>query len=583
MTKKDLQFFFKRRMVELLHEDTLDSYRVRVNNAMTILIELNGVLGNWLNGNIKRYETVDYCLQECKSLVECDDCINYDEIEMSKDILNQQIENFVSTNKNGLINTVETMKLQFMVQKCILFNKDNYLNKLLGKIREEINITEDIPEEGFIPKLTKLDNYISAFACELLRLGYSKNHLYKFFIAFKKNKKHLCFHEAFDDMQRKLSSLAKQDYTVIFKLWFQTEELASNANANIVYLKKEVPGDLKESILGKNISYKKTNAKTQFFIMQKSALDSAMAAKKCYDDLSKELDLNLEYTKNVEMPSTALVFCPQQQNRQDYRVTLEHIYVLDKGTFATEEGKSLSEAMNNIEKNANISNDVKDRISVALRHLRIGDHQLEIEQQFINYWIAIEFIFASASSKESTFERIKKFLPNILGSGYIKRNCLYLNKMLKGNHLIGEEDSWWEKSEEEKNYLINSLSNNILMQYRMRKMKAHLRNSDERKAYINNHKKNLEQHISRIYRLRNELIHEAAIKQDIANVTSNLRSYLIYVLNQLIDYFNHNDNLCTANNMSQFFWSYENKMILVSKSKDINTIMNIPIAVGYVS
>ena len=145
MTQKDLQFFFKRRMVELLHEDTLDSYRVRVNNAMTILIELNGVLENWLNGNVKRYETVDYCLQECKSLVECDDCINYDEIEMSKDILNQQIETFVSKNKNGVINTVETMKLQFMVQKCILFNKDNYLNKLLGKIREEINITEDIP------------------------------------------------------------------------------------------------------------------------------------------------------------------------------------------------------------------------------------------------------------------------------------------------------------------------------------------------------------------------------------------------------------------------------------------------------
>lgn len=582
MTKTDLQYFFKRRMVELLHKDTLDSYRVRVNNAMTILVELDNVLVNWMSGNVKRYETVSYCIQECRSLLERDKCVEYDKTEVTKDTLTTQFENFASKNKGGDIDFPTARKLRFLVQKCILLNEGKYLDSLLGKIQTGIDVDNDIPDDKVMETLNELDYYISAFACELLRVGYSKIHLYKFFVAFKENKGHLTFENAFEEMRQSVTSLQKQDHIVVFKLGFQSEELASRASDNIHELEKSLPTYLKSSMAGRNTSYKKEKNNVRFVIMKKAALDSAMAAKICYEDLSKMFDLNLEYTKEVDMPSTALVFC-NRQNKPYYHVTLEHIYILDKGTFFTDgETKSLPDAMHNIENSASISNDVKDRISVALRHLRVGDHQIEIEQQFMNYWIAIEFIFASASSRESTFERIKKYLTEILGSGYIRRNSLYLNGILRNSHKVGPNEYWWEKSEEDRESLINSLSNNTLMQYRMKKMKSHLRNKDAQKEYIDNHKRNLEQHISRIYRLRNELIHEAAIKQDIANVTSNLRSYLVYVLNQLIDYFNNTNDICTAREMEQFFWSYENKLNSVIKG-EIDVAMAIPIAVGYVN
>lgn len=44
MKKEDFQEFFKYRMAEIMHKDTLDSYRVRANNAHTILRELSYVL-----------------------------------------------------------------------------------------------------------------------------------------------------------------------------------------------------------------------------------------------------------------------------------------------------------------------------------------------------------------------------------------------------------------------------------------------------------------------------------------------------------------------------------------------------------
>lgn len=65
---EDLYDFFRLRMVEALHKDTLDSFRVRANNALTILDELSLLLKAWIGGNIKRFETVESCISEAKGV-----------------------------------------------------------------------------------------------------------------------------------------------------------------------------------------------------------------------------------------------------------------------------------------------------------------------------------------------------------------------------------------------------------------------------------------------------------------------------------------------------------------------------------
>ena len=52
MNKKDIQQFFIERFDELFHKDTIDSYRVRNQNAYTILYELIEVIENWSDGRI---------------------------------------------------------------------------------------------------------------------------------------------------------------------------------------------------------------------------------------------------------------------------------------------------------------------------------------------------------------------------------------------------------------------------------------------------------------------------------------------------------------------------------------------------
>lgn len=125
----------------------------------------------------------------------------------------------------------------------------------------------------------------------------------------------------------------------------------------------------------------------------------------------------------------------------------------------------------------------------------------------------------------------------------------------------------------------------ILLKYRFKNMKSHLHHKDKINIYIDNHETHLLQHISRIYRLRNELVHEAALKQDIENVASNLRFYLVFVLNQMIDYFSDNTANVKPKSMLQFFWNYEKcqKAIkTLGKTDVVSVISHIHIAKSYI-
>lgn len=532
MKKEDFQEFFKLRMTEILHKDTLDSYRVKANNVMSLLIEFRGVLENWTLGNIKNYQTVSYCLEECTDLIKKDTCLDFSFYD--KDLFIEEISIYDKeqrADKNILVSA--TMKLKTYVEMCISINKTIYLKRLLDEIRKQLFFEGTIDDTNFSPTLREFDAYVSSFACELLRKGFSKKYLYSFFKYFKQNKYRIPFSEAFDKMCSTLVFGEKKRYTVVFKLNFPHDVSTDTTITDFPNLKASIDESMKNSII-KEIGYKEEGDRIRFYIMEIDALDSAMAARLCHDELSTIFDFNLNTFKSVEVPSTALTFCPRD-GIDGYNVKLEKVFILDRGDMGmSEDEHSLYEKLKSIEQNPIISQDVKDRIIAAIRHLRIGDCQSEIEQQFINYWIALEFIFASSLSKESTFERIKKFFIEISQACYIKRNILYLNIWLIKTHRIQEDEYYWEKNDV--NEFINSIDN-ILLKYRLLNMKSHLRNGESIKKYLAQHRKNLEQHITRIYRLRNELIHEAAIKQDIANVTSNLRSYLVFVLNQLIFYF----------------------------------------------
>ena len=77
MEKKNIRLFFLLRMREMYHKDSLDSYRVRNHNTLTLLDELQKVIEGRLQNRVKRNETVKYCIEEFIDSLNKDNCIDF--------------------------------------------------------------------------------------------------------------------------------------------------------------------------------------------------------------------------------------------------------------------------------------------------------------------------------------------------------------------------------------------------------------------------------------------------------------------------------------------------------------------------
>ena len=181
---------------------------------------------------------------------------------------------------------------------------------------------------------------------------------------------------------------------------------------------------------------------------------------------------------------------------------------------------------------------------------------------------------------DNTYTRLKTNLINVLASSYIKRNMNYLKSKLKAEGWLDIQTDLWA-SERNIDEIAEKPDLPLIWKYKLKKMKSRLLgHRDKRKLYYTNHVNNLERHITRIYSMRNALIHEAGINQDIENITSNLRYYLVFLLDQMIYYFSDTNltNSITQASLDDFFNTYLNYRKMIEADYDLNIIKSIPIA-----
>ena len=559
LINKDICCFFKLRMIELYHKDTLDSYRVRNHNALTLLIELKGVVAGWLDNRVKRFETVAYCLEETIEALKDDTCLDYS--FLNKDLFIKDLEEYkkiiTCDNKDEEKQKAKEKApvLLFLINKCIKHNNSLYLQNLLNKIEEKMFVDQNIEDKDFVPYLQEFDHLLSSFATELIHIGYSKIALYKIFSRLHYGKEFETDRKTFLELREKFTNHKKNLYYVVFKLHIASELPQKEMFDKYPEFVKTVPQEF-INVVTKNKSYLKPNEAVRFYIREVCALDCVSAIKEARILLSQVLDSRQlgNVQMKIDIPHSAFTF----EKREDDKLwsSFDNSLLIDSTNGNAEVNtQNVVDAINSIENNPCISSDVRDRIKFALRHLRIGDAQPEMEQRFINYWVGLEFIFSSPSSSDSTFIRMKSYLLKMLTCCYAKRNMYRFNSWLIASKTINVDEKFWELVDIDDRINTNS---NILAKYRFKNLKSSMLNhSDKRKAYVTRHKINIERHLSRLYRLRNELIHEAGTKDDIDCTTSHLRYYLVFLLNQVIMFFSNIEKNTDVININDFFYDFE--------------------------
>lgn len=549
-TNQYLIDYFKQRMVELFDDNTLDSYSVRTCNTLSMLYELKEMMEGWVACNVKRGDTVAKCIEECIKLMESDKWLDFSFYDKEKTKV--QLEEFRkkvivikdSRDKKEFENN-EARYIHHLATSCIAANDKSYLSTLIAEIRAELLTASTFQDEDFNKVIMALDTKLSLMATELIRRGYSKPYLYFFFKTIKDNYVDIPFTDAFDQLQSKFNAVHVYQDVVIIRMNFQNDSVPEMEN-----MVDEVPAEYLD-VMNSSLKgiFKKVKCR-RFYMIKENAVDTSSALLKARLHLSQALDRN--NMGIVHISNMGVVFYSK-----DGGLSLRPEKYYEVGGARTGMNQ-LSTVMHNIDETMAISREIKDRLNTALRHLRVGDDQAEIEQRFLNYWIGLEFLFATPRSGDSTFARLMEKFPTIKTLFYLKRNVSDLDLRLKEKTLIGENDSFGKLTEAQIDDLFNRTTD-ILLKYRIKCMKSHLHNHEKVEKYLKRHIQNLEWHLSRIYHLRNELVHEAAIKHSIDSVATNLRSYLVFMLNLLLDYCNlqMQQPQEIPMTMDNFFWHYE--------------------------
>ncbi len=539
------QKFFIEKSVELLHLRSIDSYRVRLNNSKSIFEELKYCLNEFKIGRIKHFHTIkakdkkNAIINEAITLLESHP--NYLEFNsISNKYLKKLLEEIDESAYKRVVSAIDVL----------LTENSNYLENIINGLASLI-----AGNDTTLEKLEAIDQTLNSLITELINNGFSKSFLFKlvYGIFFDSQKTGASFEQQFEVFKKRILS-APSDYEIVFRIdtTQKVYDSISVIKSDEIELSDTVDGVVLTKKNEAELNVFNIPAKGRKFIKCKiEAKDYLAALKKARSILSEYLDvINLGLADEVLLIHTRVLVIdtrfPDKAGFQNNVNMLDGKYKVEKVHY-WEFTKKLPSILNSSE----VQRETKEKIKSAIRYLRLGNQSTEVEHKFINYWIGLEYLFSNYES-QSTINRIKEHFINADLLAYVKRNTYSFKKdferISKNSQLSIKSYTPSDNTCLADSTFYKEISDNLsgeypLLAYRASKLsKWFFPKKGEPNAtdYLEKHKKNLEVHFTRIYRLRNEIIHDAATNTNNEHIASNLRYYLTFILNELIDFFARN-------------------------------------------
>jgi hypothetical protein len=535
------QRFFIEKSLELLHFGSIDSYRVRLHNPKTILEEIKFCLQEFQKGNIKHFETISSStnsglINEAISLLENDP--NY--LDFTSFTQKFLVELLRKTKQESYKKTISSIEI-------LLLENENYLTKTIDGVQKLLE-----SNNSTLFELEKIDFSLNILFSELISMDFSKRFLYKLIYGIFVNtlKSTSNFNDHFLNFRSRLL-MTPSDYEVIFRI--DTSQKVYDSISAIPSAELNIADDINDfNLKGKHSGeFVHFNVKTntrKFIRCKINTRDYFAALKKSRSVLSEYLDvINLGLSdEQLQIHNRVLVIdlrSPEKAQFQTYNNILDGSYKV-----ALDHYQAFALKLPSILRDEYVQSESKEKIKSAIRYLRLGNQSTEVEHKFINYWIGLEYIFSNYDSPNTIF-RVKEHFINAHALAYVKRNTHGFKKdfaQISWEHItliseyLEKEDSYLRSKTFFEEIGIQLLNHYPLLSYRAQKLDKWFfqeGKSPNAHKYLEKHTNNLRTHFTRIYRLRNKIIHDAATNTNDEHIVSNLRYYLTFILNELIDYF----------------------------------------------
>lgn len=524
------QKFFIEKVIELLDPTTIDSYRLRLHNPLSILCELFQVINEINKGRLKSNDYATTLIYEAQALLTSEKELKFN--SLSKKYFNELIK----------LNNGKKLHFDQIYYSTGLIINDNsdYINVLFNKIESEINEINKDPNADVV-SYKALNGIIGFFFIELIRRGYSKPYLFNFFKSIFFAHKHGTFQDRLDILKT-LINRKKETFKVVIGINYsvQKKKIEILDSGFKLLTTKE-----KKDIINKSNSkikdfFNKYDDHCWFYQLDVEALDFFSSVKIARNKIQLLLDaIHMGHSdSNIEVTEECIsigAIDPTRSSSHKLKFYLDGYYQSDQKLY-----EEFLKKIKSIQ-HRKISWTTKSKINSGLRYLRLGFESPEIENKLLNYWIGIEYLFSSSEDDSNTVIRLRNYFKKCHSVIYFKRNLKYFNDMINVNGLTSSitgyvNDLSYLAEVKTYDFLLSKFNDFPLLGYRANSYKEQLEKQNFIRDTLIKHQQNLDWNLNRIYRLRNDIVHNAAIQPNIENITAHLRYYLVFILNGLLDF-----------------------------------------------
>ncbi len=544
---KGLHKFFYLRWLELFDDKTYISWQLRTSDVFSVIAEMEDsicIIKFFPN----HHHNILLLVNELINLIETNFLLKKDFSEglflakKLKEIYNSNIKNI--DKQNTIIFEAYLNKL-----KCVFISlKDYYINKLRYLLQNGTNEKKE------------LDLVVSNLVTLLKNEGYSYFYLKNLINVFSQNKKEI------EKITEFISLITKDivSYQCHYLVKINDTYIKSLQDLGFIDIKKQ-----EEYIFtsDKSTSFLEQDTKGVIILYQIQALDEYSALEKSIIEINK-LKNKTEFIKSksiINIIHKKIFLIEENSNKE---------FLLEKSCFQfykINAPKNIFSSLEKLFKLDNVKNKNCNLYNSSINYYFLSKKTDESSLCFLNLWIALETIFQE-NDGNSIIGRIKDNLPEIVASFYIKDllrelskdivRCLELYDFTDFNSLfpnstkknISSKDLILILTDEKNGNKIKKLlafaSQNELFGFRINEMwEKFFKDKTILKKRIELHINNMRWQVSRLYRIRNKIMHQGVDGIELSHYTHHLNHYYLDVFYRVLNTIIKNKNCSITNSI----------------------------------
>jgi len=516
---------------ELFNPDTIDTYRVRVMNASSILDELEEVITDSTNEIVPHLTNVIFVAKEAERILKGDFiCQKYFKSETAFAI--KYIRSlWDKPKKDQLVPCFSKLKL--LKEKL----DSDYFNLLLKELEDAIFVSKNLEDIQVITK---------ALSTQLIHKGYSFNYLYNRKSLFLDNTRGLDFRAKFNYFKTDILKPSRT-FRVVFKFSATGNILSFGEIFSIKLLEKFNPDSTtkEESEFDEQAGefYGELNVESP------DPYSAVYASRKSISLIQNIV--RYEYRKKeFKVSPNFLVYDDTNTNVYLYPSTQRPLGFISAGKDNRFKKylETFDILMNSSKRK--IDKDSVDRIINSFHYFRLSLDSAEPETRFLLNWIAFEYL-VKINMNKGLIEKVVNYIPKLFVTQY-------LNKLLKDfasnifrlrcdrhilisagvqinpNKQIDISTLFELLRDTSKSNTIISSNDTPLFEQRVNDLANILKDSESIQSKLQEHLEDVQWNLQRIYRVRNKIVHSASTNLNLTQLDGNLTYYYTTLLNNII-------------------------------------------------